>query len=265
MFSSRTLTSHGEKLVKEIADRHGVSTDAVRTLLFALEKGGGTVAQFCHPELGGNGQWMRGGMTMVGDMFNDRLKATVNAICLELSSIFSSQELFVPLAVDDHTGGLSAKNAWWPAELGIPSSTGSQNEVRYAYFPSLHRIAILQDGRVQIYDTQGHNIQGVQQQQQQQSGMPGALQFTSQNGTFGMSALPILSPDRKVSEASAFPAPAKPPPPPPPVAIPPTEKSSPSPTEETLRTLERIAELHQKGILSDEEFKSKKAELLSRL
>ena len=28
---------------------------------------------------------------------------------------------------------------------------------------------------------------------------------------------------------------------------------------------QRIAELHQKGILSDEEFKSKKAELLSRL
>src|SRR5262249_22063548 len=51
-------------------------------------------------------------------------------------------------------------------------------------------------------DTQGHNIQGVQQQQQ--SGMPGALQFTSQNGTFGISTLPILSPDRKVGEASAF-------------------------------------------------------------
>jgi Short C-terminal domain len=263
MLSSRTLTSHGEKVVKEIANRHGVSTDAVRTLLFALEKGGGTIAQFCHPELGGNGQWMRGGMTMVGDMFNDRLKATVNAICLDLSSNFSSQELFLPLAVDDHTGGFGAKNAWWPAELGIPSSTGSQNEVCYAYFPSLHRMAILLDGRVQIYDTQGHNIQGLQQQQQQ-SGMPGALQFTSQNGTFGISTLPILSPDRKVGEAAAFPAPANPPPPPT-VAIPTTEKSSPTPTEETLRTLERIAELHQKGVLSDEEFKSKKAELLSRL
>ena len=264
MLSSRTLTSHGEKVVKEIADRHGVSADAVRTLLFALEKGGGTIAQFSHPELGGNGQWMRGGMTMVGDMFNDRLKATVNAICLELSSVFSSQELFVPLAVDDHTGGLAAKNAWWPAELGVPSSTGAQNDVRYAYFPSLNRIAILQDGRVQIYDTQDHNIQGVQQQQQQQQGMPGALQFTSQNGTFGISTLPKLSPDRKVGEASAFPAPADSASPPA-VAVPTTGRSSSASTEETLRTLERIAELHQKGILSDEEFRSKKAELLSRL
>jgi hypothetical protein len=273
MLSTRTLTPQGEKVVKEIADRHGVSADAVRALLFALEKGGGTIAQFSHPELGGNGQWMRGGMTMVGDMFNDRLKATVNAICLELSSVFNSQELFVPLAVDDHTGGLAAKNAWWPPELGVPSSTGSQNDVRYAYFPSLNRIAILQGGRVQIYDTQGHNIQGVQQQQQQQqSGMPGALQFTSQNGTFGISTLPILTLDSKVGEASAFPASVKPspppsanPPPPASAAIPTTGKSSPSPAEETLRTLERIAELHQKGILSDEEFRSKKAELLSRL
>jgi hypothetical protein len=260
MLSSRSLTSNGEKAVKEIADRHGVSADAVRTLLFALEKGGGTIAQFCHPELGGNGQWMRGGMTMVGDMFNDRLKATVNAICLELSSVFSSQELFVPLAVEDHTVGFAAKNAWWPAELGVPSSTGSQNDVRYAYFPSLHRMAILQDGRVQIYDTQGHNIQGVQQQQ---SGMPGALQFTSQTGTFGISTLPLLSPDRKVGEPSPLPAPAKPPAPT--AAIPTTGNSSPPPTEETLRTLERIAELHEKGILSDEEFTRKKAELLSRL
>src|ERR1700741_2528108 len=121
MLSSRTLTSQGEKVVKEIADPHGLSAAGVRTLLFAVEKGGGTIAQFCHPELGGNGQWMRGGMTMVGDMFNDRLKATVNAICLDLSSIFTSQELFVPLAVDDHTRGLASKNAWWPAELGVPS------------------------------------------------------------------------------------------------------------------------------------------------
>jgi hypothetical protein len=45
--------------------------------------GGGTLAQFnCnHPELGGNGQWMSGGMTMVGDMFNYGLKATVSGLC----------------------------------------------------------------------------------------------------------------------------------------------------------------------------------------
>jgi hypothetical protein len=35
--------------------------------------------------------------------------------------------------------------------------------------------------------------------------------------------------------------------------------------EDILKALERIGDLHQKGILSDDEFKSKKAELLSRL
>jgi hypothetical protein len=212
-----------------------------------------------------NGHWMRGGLTLVGDMFNDRLKATVSAVCSELSSVLSSQELFVPFAVDDFTGGLAAKNAWWPAELGVPSSIGAQNDIRYAYFPSIQRLAILQDGRVQIYDTRGHNIHGVQQQQQQQqSGMPGGLQFTSQNGTFGISTLPILGPERKVSETAAFSAPVNPPPPST-VTGPTTGKSSPASVDETLKTLERIAELHQKGILSDEEFRSKKAELLSRL
>jgi len=32
-----------------------------------------------------------------------------------------------------------------------------------------------------------------------------------------------------------------------------------------VKALERIGDLHQKGILSDDEFKSKNAELLSRL
>jgi hypothetical protein len=36
-------------------------------------------------------------------------------------------------------------------------------------------------------------------------------------------------------------------------------------SEEILKSLGRIGDLHHKGILSDEEFKSKKADLLSRL
>ena len=57
--------------------RYSVSTDAVVTLLQSLVDGDGTMAQFNHRELGGGGQWMPGGMTMVGDMFNHGLKAKV--------------------------------------------------------------------------------------------------------------------------------------------------------------------------------------------
>jgi hypothetical protein len=42
--------------------------DAVRTILRPLRSGGGTMAQFSHPDFGGMSQWSPG-MTMVGDMF----------------------------------------------------------------------------------------------------------------------------------------------------------------------------------------------------
>jgi hypothetical protein len=78
MALTRQLTPGGHQAIQDLAQRYGVSVDAVRTLLFAVAAGGGTLAQFYHPELGGNGQWMSGGMTMVGDMFNYGLKATVS-------------------------------------------------------------------------------------------------------------------------------------------------------------------------------------------
>ncbi len=97
MALTRQLTPGGHQAIQDLAQRYGVSVDAVRTLLFAVAAGGGTLAQFYHPELGGNGQWMSGGMTMVGDMFNYGLKATVSGLCSELSSLLSSQQVFVPL------------------------------------------------------------------------------------------------------------------------------------------------------------------------
>jgi len=78
------LTQSGEAAVQNLAQRYGVSVDAAKTLLFAVNAGGGSMAQFYHPELGGGGQWMRGGMTMVGDMFNNGLQATVAGLCSEL-------------------------------------------------------------------------------------------------------------------------------------------------------------------------------------
>ena len=38
---------------------------------------------------------MRGGMTMVGDMFNNGLKARVDGLCSELSNLLANQP-FVP-------------------------------------------------------------------------------------------------------------------------------------------------------------------------
>ena len=41
--------------------------------------------------------------------------------------------------------------------------------------------------------------------------------------------------------------------------------SAPESHDDILKALERLSDLHQKGILSEDEFKSKKAELLSRI
>jgi hypothetical protein len=52
--------------------------------------------------------------------------------------------------------------------------------------------------------------------------------------------------------------------PPPEVGAAPAPPASPA-TEDIVKTIERLAELRQKNILTEEEFAVKKAELLSRL
>src|SRR5437899_12748758 len=87
------LTSEGQQQVTELAQRYGVSTEAVVTLLQALMYGHGTMAQFDHRELGGRGQWMPGGMVMVGDMFSQALKATVGGMCVPTVPLLFAADL----------------------------------------------------------------------------------------------------------------------------------------------------------------------------
>ncbi len=176
------------------------------------------MAQFDHRELGGAGQWMPGGMTMVGDMFNHGLKAKVDGLCSELSQILAMQP-FVPFPAGFQsqsqrqgggqqegghdfldTGSVSlfvpetpgrASGQWWPAELGFPNGNGAQNQVRYAYFNEMHRLAVELNGHVTVYDTLDHQISGVSQQQ----GRGGSLTLTSQRGTVSVSTLPVVSVD----------------------------------------------------------------------
>jgi hypothetical protein len=74
-----------EVFIARLSIRHSVSPDAVRTILRALRSGGGTMAQFSHPDFGGMSQWSTG-MTMVGDIFNNSLKAKLDALCTELAA-----------------------------------------------------------------------------------------------------------------------------------------------------------------------------------
>ena len=263
----QNLTPEGLRIVTDAATRHGVSLEAALAALGALAQGQGRQAQFDHPELGGMGQWSQGGMIMIGDMFNSGLKARVDALLNDLANLLRSQ----PLAFDAGNlqsqslggGGVSLfvagsgpASPWWPAELGRPASVGAQNDLRYACFPDARRLAIQQGGQVRVYDTGEHRITGFSQQQ----GGDQSLTFTSQHGLVRVADL----------RPASLEGDQRPNPPPPAAATPPQAAASapaaaPQPAEAILKTIERLAELRQKDILTEEEFAAKKAELLGRL
>src|ERR1700688_4380671 len=176
-----------EGFISRVSIRHSISADAVRTILQALRSGGGTMAQFSHPDFGGMSQWSSG-MTMVGDMFNTGLKAKLDAVCTELAASLPP----TPLTDRDRSreDGEASYRAtkcasnWWPANLGTPSAVGAQNDLRYAVFP--RRLAIKDGDHVEIYDTGNHRIFGVAQAQSADQ----TLTFTSQDGLVRVKDLP---------------------------------------------------------------------------
>jgi hypothetical protein len=134
--------------LSEIASRTGLSEGAVHALRDALIRGRGVQAQFDHPEFGGMGQWMRGGMVMIGDMFNSALAAKVSLACALLSELDDVRVAAVP-------------SAWWPDGLGEASQSASQDSLAYAYFPSSQRLAVRQGENVTVYDLRGVVFRGV--------------------------------------------------------------------------------------------------------
>lgn len=285
----QNFTDYGLSVINDLARRYGLSNDAIIHMLISVSNGGGTMAQFNCPELGGGGQWMQGGMTMVGDMFNHGLKNTVDNLCSELSGILYNQgnAIFAPVkrpqspqsgsgSQQQSQGGgnfgqnsifISGNNGnWWGADLGQASSTGGQNNIRYAVFPQTCRLAIEINGTVTIYDTLDHQIGGVSQQQSGDASMS----FNSQYGLIQVSQLPIVSINGQPQNQSApqQPQPAAPEQPafqPEPAYSEPARFAPNVDEQDIFNKIERLADLKGKGILSDEEFATKKAELLQRL
>ena len=268
--NAQPLTPEGERIAGDLARRYGFTVDAVTHMMYAVLHGNGSMAQFFHPEFGGSGQWMRGGMLMLGDMFNHGLKNRVDALCNEISGILANQPgllnsgSFQAQSQGGYASQTQATGApqgqsslflpdpasnWWPQDLGAPNATGSQNSVRYAYFSGARRLAVQTGSDVWVYDTLDHQIGGFSQQQ----GPGGSILFTSQYGTVVLSTLPVVSRNGQ---------PFQQPPPPFGGAGTPTGSGQSS---DILGTLERLGALKMQGVLTDAEFNAKKAELLSRL
>jgi hypothetical protein len=178
-----------EGFISRVSIRHSVSADAVRTILRAIRSGGGTMAQFSHPDFGGMSQWSPG-MTMVGDMFNSGLKSKLDAVCTELAA-YVAETPSTNRGRGREDGEVSYRAAkrgsdWWPADLGTPSAIGAQNDLRYAVFP--RRLAIKEGERIEVYDTGNHRIFGVAQAQSADQ----TLTFTSQDGLVRVKDLPKI-------------------------------------------------------------------------
>ena len=291
------LSQAGQQAITGIAQRHGFSVDAVMHMLDAVVRGNGGMAQFSHGEFAGSGQWMRGGMTMVSDMFNNHLKGRVDGLCSELANLvanqpgllqagsFQSQSQGAPApavrwgASADASGSGQTNGGnlfappppdWWGPSLRYPNSTGAQNGARYAYFAQARRLAVEVGGTVTIYDTLDHNIGGFSQQQSSD----GTMSCSSQYGNVSVGSLPVVLVNGQVpmpapapaprsnqgagtmsmgnSGNSGYQAPAG-------------GNSGNGPSLDVMATLQKLADLHGAGVLTTDEFASKKAELLSRL
>ena len=290
----RQLSAAGQQVINGIAQRHGFSVDGTLSMLDAVINGNGSMAQFSHPDFSGSGQWMRGGMTMVSDMFNNHLKGRVDGLCSELATLVANQPELVRSGSfqsqsqngggghgqqqTSHAGQNSSSAVqggngfgqsslfvpgssadWWPADLRWPNSTGAQNGVRYAYFAQARRLVIDMGGTVTVYDTLDHQIGGFSQQQS----VGGTLSFNSQHGLMDVANLPVMSSNGRPPAATR------------PQAFNPPPHNNPAPAfggattggrdTDIFASIERLAELHNKGVLSANEFAAKKAELLSRL
>ncbi len=275
------LSATGRSVVDDLSARYGFGPEAATALLGALASGGGSQAQFNHPDLGGMGQWSAGGMIMIGDMFNNGLKQRIDGFLSELAPALAAGGLFEPVAESGRRDGREGSGLFapggggfgaapWPDDLGRPSTSGAQNDLHYAYFPDSHRLAIRKGGHITLYDTADHAIGGVSQQQSGDQ----SLTFSSQYGTVRLADLKVISggdpsdraPLTRQPETTADAASARSSEPRPlarawetaPPAIPTGEG-------DLIAMIERLATLRDRGILTEAEFAAKKAELLARL
>ena len=239
-------------------------------MLFAVHAGGGTMAQFSIPELGGSGQWMRGGMTMVGDMFDNALKARVDALCGELAQLLTTTTVFPASA----TG----------AAAGSPRPTGGRQSSACRARPAPRTMRATPSSPARG----GWPSRSTASQRFSTPGSTASVACSNSRAADTVrwvspaSSAPSRCPRCPSSASSRWPRLRSPRPPR-------STRVSTSPRRRRNRhqrhqhrhpsgphggsgdpativaAIESLAGLHQRGILSDDEFAAKKAELLARL
>jgi len=294
----RPLSPAGRQAIRGLARRHGFGPAAVLCMLEAVIHGNGSMAQFNHPEFGGSGQWMSGGMTMVSDMFNHALKSRVDGLCSELSNLIAQQPGLIQsgsFQSQSQSGGHGQQQASYggsqqqnsgggqqqqdgtgpvgPVSLFVPPAADAAGDwwgssLRWPNSTGAQngvRYAYFAQARRLAIEVGGRvTIYDTLDHQiggfSQQQGFGGSLTFSSQYGLEEVASLPVVSVDGVPPSSEASAEWASPPAPP---------DNNPVPSsrgqDDLFALIERLADLRAKGILSDEEFAAKKTELLSRL
>ncbi len=236
--------------LKALAEQYGFGIGAIRHLCEAVREGGGDMAVFDHPEFLGPGQWMRGGLIMITDPADRILRNRIDAACNALSRLLresasdgcgSHRRIRADARAWDTTGNLRAD--WWPNGLGEPTAAGETDRLAYAYFDEPRQLAVRRGGDIAWYDTGEHRITGVACDP---DGSNDALMMTSPHAEVPVAALervPSDSGDQPASQARA-------------------DRQG---RVDILEAIERLGELHHKGVLTESEFAAKKQELLARL
>jgi hypothetical protein len=234
-----------------LAEQYGFSTHAVQHLFEAVAEGGGDMAMFDHPEFHGPGQWMRGGLLMTTTPGDRVFNNAIEALCNRLSQLLREQHGheqagYRRISPDARAWDTSANTnqGWWPAEWGAPTASGQTDDLAYAFFDEPARLGIRQGDRVALYKTAGHRITGISQARQ---GTIESLVFTTPFGELPLEQL------ARCDNAAAGQS---------------KEASEPATTQgsaDIFEAIEKLGALHRDGLLTDDEFSSKKQELLKRL
>ena len=120
------------------------------------------------------------GSVMVSRWNDHHLKARVDGLCCELVAVLRGSDTAAPAALTRPWNEAAAEGeSWWPATFGHATTAGSQNGIRYAYFPDKQRLLVQQGARVDAFDTAGYQIMGAGQQQ----GNSSTLMFATDRGS----------------------------------------------------------------------------------
>ena len=266
-------------------------------MLEAVIHGHGSMAQFAHPEFGGSGQWMPGGMTMLSDLFNYTLKGRVEGLCYDLANLVARQPDLMhggSFQSQSQGGGYGQQPGGYgssqqqssgggqpqqtgagpvePVSLFVPPAPGPSGnwwgaDLRWPTSTGAQngvRYAYFAQARRLAIEVGGRvTLYDTLDHQiggfSQQQGAGGSLTFSSQYGLVEVARLPVVSVDGAPPPAPPAERPAPP--------VPPDGKPAPPGGGEgdLFALIERLADLRAQGILSAEEFAAKKTELLGRL